>query len=90
MSRVEVGENSWRISASDIAYFFFVERGSVEFVVGHEKLVLNANQALEIAEGAAFRLTNLADTPSYLVMVAGRELLPGSFFNSFNNASLNA
>jgi mannose-6-phosphate isomerase-like protein (cupin superfamily) len=89
MSRIEIAERPWQVSASDIGYFFFVEHGSVEVALGKQTLILDANRGLEIPEETSFRLANLASDPSYLVMVAGRELLPGSFFNSFSNAYLN-
>jgi len=92
MARAEIdAADKWKFSARDFTYFFFVEAGRVSFVLDGKSTTVEANQGIEIPENREFELANSSSNgPSYVVLVAGQEVLPGSFFNSFNSAYLNA
>jgi hypothetical protein len=91
MARAELAEKDrWQFSAGDFTYFFFVETGLVSLLLDRNSLSIEQNQAIEITENHTFELANAFPSgPSYVIMLAGREVLPGSFFNSFNSAYLN-
>jgi hypothetical protein len=88
MLRAEISTlQPWEVSGREFTYFIFVESGRVSIDLNCKNHILEKNEALEVPEDCGFVLSNRSDAgASYLVLVIGKEVLPGSFFNTFNSA----
>jgi hypothetical protein len=77
----------WEISGREFTYFIFVESGRISIDLNRKNHVLERNQGMEVSEYCSFVLSDRSDAgASYLILVVGKEVLPGSFFNTFNSA----
>lgn len=92
LARAEIaGDDTWNFKAGDFTYFFFVEAGRISLILDDDSRTFGANRSVEVPENRPFRIVNASpDEPAWVVMLAGREVLPGSFFNTFSSVYLDS
>lgn len=88
MLRAEICRpHPWEVSGREFTYFIFVESGRVSIDLNRKNHLLENNEAIEVPEDCGFVLSDRSDGgASYLILVVGKEVLPGSFFNTFSSA----
>jgi redox-sensitive bicupin YhaK (pirin superfamily) len=77
------------VESSDFAYLLFVVNGSLSVLTPAEQISCSANEGVEIPENSSFTLSATSQGRLELVVVAGKQMLPGSFFNTLNNTYTN-